>query len=187
MGPASISVTPLKKYRETRVYARKISGRFDIGNLDDYIGTEPKKNSTSEQIADHLSFPLLLATLKTMENLTITRANARVGLVGNPSDGFNGKTISYSLANYWAQVKIWETKHIKILPNEVFDTTKFLNLEELATRTQITGYYGGIRLLRATCKRFFELTEAAKIKLTRNFTICYNSNIPFGKISDSCG
>jgi hypothetical protein len=36
---------------------------------------------------------------------TITRrAHARVGLVGNPSDGFFGKTIAVSVANFWAEV-----------------------------------------------------------------------------------
>lgn len=29
---------------------------------------------------------------------------ARVGLLGNPSDGYNGKTISFSLANFYAEV-----------------------------------------------------------------------------------
>jgi len=141
----------------TKVYARRISGRYDIGNLDDYV-----------------------STLESLKKLIVTRANARVGLVGNPSDGFNGKTISYSLANYWAQVRIWETRYIDLLPNEVFDTTRFSSTAELATKTQITGYYGGIRLLRATCKRFYELTKASNHTLTKNFTLCYNSNIPFG-------
>ena len=34
------------------------------------------------------------------------RAHARVGLLGNPSDGFFGKTIAVSLANFWAEVPI---------------------------------------------------------------------------------
>ena len=32
------------------------------------------------------------------------RAYARVGLMGNPSDGFYGKTISLSIKNFWAEV-----------------------------------------------------------------------------------
>lgn len=35
----------------------------------------------------------------------VSRVYARVGLLGNPSDGFFGKTISFSLANYHAQVR----------------------------------------------------------------------------------
>jgi glucuronokinase len=34
-----------------------------------------------------------------------SRVHARVGLLGNPSDGFFGKTISFSLANFYAQVR----------------------------------------------------------------------------------
>ena len=37
------------------------------------------------------------------------RAHARVGLVGNPSDGFYGKTISVSVENFWAEVSIHES------------------------------------------------------------------------------
>ena len=32
----------------------------------------------------------------------------RVGLVGNPSDGFYGKTIALSIRNFWAEVTIVE-------------------------------------------------------------------------------
>jgi glucuronokinase len=34
-----------------------------------------------------------------------SRVYARVGLLGNPSDGFYGKTISFSLANFFAEVR----------------------------------------------------------------------------------
>jgi hypothetical protein len=33
-----------------------------------------------------------------------SRVYARIGLLGNPSDGFYGKTISFSLANFYAEV-----------------------------------------------------------------------------------
>ena len=36
----------------------------------------------------------------------------RVGLVGNPSDGFHGKTISLSVANFWAEVTIKESQKL---------------------------------------------------------------------------
>ena len=36
----------------------------------------------------------------------------RVGLVGNPSDGFNGKTISLSIKNFWAEVSIYESAEL---------------------------------------------------------------------------
>lgn len=33
-----------------------------------------------------------------------SRVYARIGLLGNPSDGYNGKTISFALANFYAEV-----------------------------------------------------------------------------------
>ena len=36
----------------------------------------------------------------------VKRAFARIGLLGNPSDGYNGKTISVSVANFWAEVSL---------------------------------------------------------------------------------
>ena len=41
------------------------------------------------------------------------RAHARVGLVGNPSDGFYGKTISVSIENFWAEVSIHESETVR--------------------------------------------------------------------------
>ena len=35
-----------------------------------------------------------------------TRAYARVGLFGNPSDGYGGKTIALTIANFWAEATI---------------------------------------------------------------------------------
>ena len=36
----------------------------------------------------------------------------RVGLMGNPSDGFYGKTISLSIENFWAEVTIAESSKL---------------------------------------------------------------------------
>ena len=45
------------------------------------------------------------------------RAHARVGLVGNPSDGFHGKTISVSIENFWAEVSIHESDTVRLVPH----------------------------------------------------------------------
>ncbi len=34
-----------------------------------------------------------------------SRTHARIGLLGNPSDSFFGRTISLSLANFYAEVR----------------------------------------------------------------------------------
>ena len=44
-------------------------------------------------------------------------AYARAGLIGNPSDGFRGKTISLIVKNFKASVKLKEQERLEILPN----------------------------------------------------------------------
>ena len=43
-----------------------------------------------------------------------THAFARAGLVGNPSDGYFGKTISFVIRNFKATVRLWESPHFEI-------------------------------------------------------------------------
>jgi glucuronokinase len=40
--------------------------------------------------------------------LITQKAYARAGLVGNPSDGYFGKTISFIIRDYWAEVVLDE-------------------------------------------------------------------------------
>lgn len=106
------------------------------------------------------------------------KAYARAGLVGNPSDGYFGKTISFIVRNYCAEVSLFETPELHIEPNER-DHSVFDSIESLARDVRQFGYYGGIRLLKASVKRFFDYCSKQGIPLhKRNFTIRYSSNIP---------
>ena len=53
--------------------------------------------------------------------LNVIKPN-RVGLVGNPSDGFYGKTISLSIENFWAEVSIKESRELVRLFFTFMDT-----------------------------------------------------------------
>ncbi len=107
-----------------------------------------------------------------------TRAYARAGLAGNPSDGYFGKTISVTIRNYYAEVTMYETPDLEILPNER-DHSYFENLNHLVKDVQLHGYYGGIRLIKAAAKKFHEYCAQKGIVLSnKNFTVRYNSNIP---------
>lgn len=110
--------------------------------------------------------------------LITTQAHPRAGLVGNPSDGYFGKTISFIVRNFRAQVTLWESPELEILPN-TRDLSQFAGIEQLAQDVRCHGYYGGIRLLKATVKRFYDYCERLQIKLPpRNFTLRYDTNIP---------
>jgi glucuronokinase len=43
------------------------------------------------------------------------RAYARAGLLGNPSDGYHGKTLSFSIRNFWAEVVLYEWDTVEIV------------------------------------------------------------------------
>ena len=106
------------------------------------------------------------------------KAFARAGLIGNPSDGYFGKTISFIIRNYHAEVTLFETPELTIEPNER-DHSVFPSIGQLAKDVAQFGYYGGIRLLKATVKRFHDYCTKERIVLhERNFTLRYQSNIP---------
>jgi len=110
--------------------------------------------------------------------LISTKAYARAGLVGNPSDGYFGKTISFIIRNYCAEVTLFETPELTIEPNER-DHSSFGSIDALARDVRQFGYYGGIRLLKASVKRFYEYCTKHHLPLHgRNFTLRYSSNIP---------
>ena len=59
------------------------------------------------------------------------RAYARAGLLGNPSDGYNGKTISFSVGNFWAEVVLYEWETVEIVLSEN-DRNRFRSVQDLA-------------------------------------------------------
>src|SRR5499426_733156 len=110
--------------------------------------------------------------------LTRKRAYARAGLLGNPSDGYHGKTISISVRNYWAEVVLYEWDAVEIVLADD-DRAKFDSIYELARDVRLHGYYGGIRLIKATIKRFVEHCHARDIALhDRKFSVRYSTTIP---------
>jgi len=107
-----------------------------------------------------------------------THAFARAGLVGNPSDGYFGKTISFVIRNFRAEVMLYETPELEIQSN-TRDQSLFASIHELSSDVRKFGYYGGIRLLKATIKRFHDYCAEHGIGLhDRNFTLRYHTNIP---------
>lgn len=106
------------------------------------------------------------------------RAYARAGLIGNPSDGYHGKTISIIVRNFWAEVVLYEWDSLDIVLADD-DRAHFRSIHDLARDVRLHGYYGGIRLIKATIKRFVDYCQAQGLALHgRNFSIRYQTNIP---------
>lgn len=128
------------------VYGMKLPDHFDlIGSvgLDEYeaiLHREPSQPKSG--ISDN--------------GRMLCRTYARVGVLGNPSDGFNGKTISLSIKNFWAEVSIEESDKIVLIRHPLNDPTTFGSLADLHSVSVHEQYMGGLRLMQATCKKFHE-------------------------------
>ncbi|QGY46183.1 GHMP kinase [Maribellus comscasis] len=107
-----------------------------------------------------------------------TYSYPRAAVIGNPSDGYFGKTIAFVFSNFVAKVQLYQTPQLEIKPQRA-DKTTYNNLDELVDNINFAGYYGGMRLIKGIVKVFYEYCKRNNIKLaSKNFTITYNSNIP---------
>lgn len=107
-----------------------------------------------------------------------THAYARAGLVGNPSDGYFGKTISFVIRNFCSTVRLWESPHFEILPADG-DLARFDSVRDFLRDQRLHGYYGAMRLIKATVKKFHDWCGDRGIDLhDRGFTIGFESDIP---------
>ncbi len=107
-----------------------------------------------------------------------TAAFARAGLLGNPSDGYFGKTIAFTIENFVSRTLLYPSRRIEIKPS-AGDIPIWESLQDLHDNTRWRGYYGGIRIIRALLMRFTDYCASEGIALkNHNFTIEYESNIP---------
>ncbi len=108
-----------------------------------------------------------------------TTVNARAGLLGNPSDIYGGKVISFLIADLFASVRLWESPQLSFRMHPEYDRMEFDDLEDFVTAVSRHGYYGMQRVLFATCRRFVAYCEEQGLRLRRtNFTVDYATNIP---------
>jgi glucuronokinase len=107
-----------------------------------------------------------------------TYGYSRAGFLGNPSDGYYGKTLAFAMSNFRARVLIYPSARLEIKPSKV-DLPVFDSLDDLYRITRWRGYYGGFRIIQALIVRFIDYCREQGIELEeRNFTLEYESNIP---------
>eukprot|EP01031_Cornospumella_fuschlensis_P035351 gene35351-42840_t len=110
---------------------------------------------------------------------------ARVGFMGNPSDNFEGKTMSFTLRNFAAHVFLTPHSHT---PGEAADPSitiedhaVFGDAAQLLRHSAALGYSSGLRVLQAACAVFLRLLSAQQpqaLALRGGFTLRYGSSIP---------
>lgn len=106
-------------------------------------------------------------------------ARARIAIAGNPSDGYFGKTIACTISNFSAKVRVSESDSIELVMHPKLDPTRFESLDELEAIATRDGYYGGLRLLFAGCKRFNQYCREMGIALPKKgFKVEYDTTVP---------
>ncbi len=107
-----------------------------------------------------------------------THAYARAGFLGNPSDGYFGKIIALSVKNFQAKVYLQES-HELMIQSHKDDIPVYKNMQELVDKVGLYGYYGGVRLIQAAVKRFYEYCFSHGFHLDeKNCALRYSSDIP---------
>jgi glucuronokinase len=106
------------------------------------------------------------------------RAYARAGLVGNPSDGYHGKTLSLIVRNFWAEAVLYEWEDLELVWTDQ-NQHRFGSIHDLVHDVKMHGYFGGIPLIKATIKKFAEYCQQQGHRLhRRNFSIRFQTTIP---------
>ena len=108
------------------------------------------------------------------------RAYARAGVIGNPSDGYGGRTIAMTLGNFFADVVMYPWDRLEIVWSEQ-DQNRFESIDDLLSDVTLNGDYGGVRLVKASIKRFVEFCRRAGHPLHEHpFSVRYETRIPRG-------
>ncbi|KAI8804875.1 hypothetical protein BJ742DRAFT_429967 [Cladochytrium replicatum] len=114
----------------------------------------------------------------------VKRAYARIGLVGNPSDGYFGKTISVQISDFWAEAMLIPNadpsdEAITLFNHSMSETFTYPSLSALEHIISKEGFYGASRLIKACLKVFVQHCKANNFSLVRRgFRIVYESCIP---------
>lgn len=157
----------------TNFYGLRLPSAFGIMNCDSKMSTfrDFERIFNSSNIDQPTSFDSISSIH--------VRSYARVGLMGNPSDGMYGKTLGLTVSNFWAEVHLSASERVVLHPHPLYDPSEFGSLSDLHKVCKKEGYMGGMRLLQATLKRFSEYCTTNGIALSsRNFEVRYDTNIP---------
>ena len=94
-----------------------------------------------------------------MNAIIETYGYARAGFLGNPSDCYFGKTISFCFQDFRARVLVYPSARLEIRFSKA-DLPIFEDMEDLYRTTRWRGYYGGIRIIQALVVRFIGAQSA---------------------------
>ncbi len=104
-------------------------------------------------------------------------APARVGLLGNPSDGYGGRTLGLAVPLYSATVTLEPAEGISIEPLPS-DVPSWPSAGQLALSVDGFGYGTGPQLLTAVIRTFIDVADSVGAPRPEDFRLSYRTNIP---------
>lgn len=111
----------------------------------------------------------------------LATAFSRVGLLGNPSDGYGGKAIALAVADFRARVGVAPAERFELIPG-TSDGLAFGSVREAVDAFAATGCDDGLRLMRASLRRFAlawpGLAALHDDDPRLRFTLRYETDIP---------
>lgn len=104
-------------------------------------------------------------------------APSRVGILGNPSDGYGGRTLALAVPQFEAVVTLEAADGIHIRSNPC-DEPSWPSLAAMNTHLDRHGYGTGPQLLAAAVRTFAGVADGVGEPLDRGFRLSYETNIP---------
>ena len=107
------------------------------------------------------------------------RIPARVGLLGNPSDGYGGRCLSLAVDAFGATVHLTDVggNGIEIVPGAA-DARRWSSAAELADRVDRLGLGTGDALLTATVRTFLDVAASVDARPPAGIRLSYETDIP---------
>jgi glucuronokinase len=104
-------------------------------------------------------------------------APARVGILGNPSDGYGGRTLALAIPQLQATVWLEPADGVEILGGSD-DQPTWPSVGAMAEHLDRLGYGTGVQLLAATVRTFVAVSQLVGSPVGPGFRLGYHTTIP---------
>lgn len=106
-------------------------------------------------------------------------APARVGILGNPSDGYGGRTMALAVTAFEASVELEQIEGQGIeIGAGAHDLPAWNGVGDLVDRIDRFGYGTGTQLLAAAVRTFVDVCDSVEHRRPSGFRLSYRSDIP---------
>ena len=104
-------------------------------------------------------------------------APSRVGILGDPSDGYGGRTLALAVPQYQATVTLEPADGVEIVGRPA-DDPNWASISAMSKHLDHHGYGTGPQLLSATVRTFAAVAESIDAPLQNGFRLSYDTTIP---------